>query len=185
MKKRICCFALALGLPLSALGAQETPALAAGARVRVLSPTLHCRSLETPTCHDKVVGTLVSLDSLNIVLRDEGGEVQNLPRVPGTRLDASAGGMCLHRGTCIGLGLVSGAAVGALVGWINYKSIGCPADDDLCSLYQLTVPAGAILGAVIGAVLPGEHWRETTAPAHLSIAPEGAGRFVVGVSVRF
>ena len=183
--KHICCFALALGLPFGALGAQETPALGAGARVRVLSPKLHCRGLETRPCYDKVVGTLASIDTLNIVLRDAGGEVRSLPRVPGTRLDVSAGGLCLHRGTCIGLGLVGGAAVGALVGWINYKSIGCPADDDLCDLYLLTVPAGAILGTIVGALLPGEHWRETNAPAHLSIGPEGAGRFVVGFSVRF
>src|SRR5260370_21071884 len=83
--KRICCyFALALGLPLGALGAQETPALAPGARVRV-----------TDRWRRGVVGSLETIDSATIVVRRHNGTTVVFPRARYTWLEVSGGpGVC-------------------------------------------------------------------------------------------
>ncbi len=169
---------------LGALYAQEAHPVALGARVRILSPEPSCRSVAQAGCYRKVVGTLTSLDSLSIVVRREDGEVLSLPRVSGTRLDVSTGqSLCIHRGSCIVLGFVGGAAVGELVWTLILKPHEYCVDDP-CGLFELvSFSSGAVLGTIIGAVLPAEHWRQTTAPVHLGIAPEGARRFAVGVSL--
>lgn len=105
--------ALALALPPSFLDAQETPILAPGARVRVSIPKSPC-SDAAPRCYRKVVGTLTSVDSLNIIVRSaEDSAELSLPLVPGTQLDISRGpGPCFQRrGTCVSLGFLSGAYV--------------------------------------------------------------------------
>src|SRR5438552_17007867 len=82
--------ALSLGLPLGAVHAQDSVPLASGARIRVSTPTPDCEELSTAFCPRRsVTGTLTSIDSLNIVLRDEHGAVVNVPRLAGTRLDVS------------------------------------------------------------------------------------------------
>jgi hypothetical protein len=72
MKPLRICIALSLGLPLGPLHAQDTTALVPGARVRVDTPTPGCDELSTSSCpHRSVVGTLSSIDSQTIELRDE------------------------------------------------------------------------------------------------------------------
>ena len=123
--KRICCFALALGVPLGALGAQEAPALGAGARVRVLAPKPVCTYREEAPCYRTVVGSLESIDSASIVIRRENGETVNVSRAPGTRLDVNTHrGTCSERrGACVVLGLFGGAGLGAVVGWLAAWSV--------------------------------------------------------------
>src|SRR5439155_323357 len=104
--KRICsCFALALGLPLGALGAQETPALAPGVRVRVTAPD---------GWRDVGPGSLEAIDSATIVVRRANGTTVAFPRERGTQLEVSWGpGACsggARRGGCIALGFLGGAA---------------------------------------------------------------------------
>src|SRR5437773_10052110 len=106
--KRICSrFALALGLPLGALGAQETPALAPGVRVRVTAPD---------GWRDVGPGSLEAIDSATIVVRRANGTTVAFPRERGTQLEVSWGpGACsggARRGGCIALGLLGGAALG-------------------------------------------------------------------------
>jgi hypothetical protein len=147
---------------LGPLSAQQTPTLTPGTRVRVGS----------------VVGTLVSIDSASIVLRRPNGRVASLPRRQGTRVDVSAGpGRCSpgHRGTCLLIGFLGGAALGAGVGAIavrNCRAALSPTDWDLCPFWYFgTVPAGVLVGTIVGATIGGEHWRRAGIPVHLSLAP--------------
>src|SRR5438876_1185444 len=117
MKRICCCLALALGLPLGALGAQETPAVAAGTRVRVTAPD---------GWRDVGPGGLEAIDSATIVVRRANGTTVAFPRERGTRLEVSRGpGACSggRRVRCVALGFLGGAGVGALAGAIAYK--GC------------------------------------------------------------
>jgi hypothetical protein len=59
-------------------------------------------------------------------------------------------------------------------------------DNDLCNLYYLvTVPAGAGLGALLGALVRTERWEAVTAPgASLQVWPL-PGRTTVVVTGRF
>ena len=188
--KRICCLALALGLPLGTLSAQETRALAAGVRVRVLGPKPVCNYPEEAPCYRKVVGSLQSIDSASIVIRREDGETVSVSRAPGTRLDVSNGrGAC--GAPCIGLGFLGGAGLGALVGWISVQAQGGTGPGSYCSdspcglVVLFTVPAGAVLGTIVGALLKKEHWKAVEPPARIGVGPVGPGRFAAGLSLRF
>src|SRR2546425_1182692 len=152
--KRICSsFALALGLPLSALGAQEAPAVAAGTRVRVTAPD---------GWRDVGPGSLEAIDSATIVVRRANGTTVAFPRERGTRLDVSGGpGACSggHRGRCIALGFLGGAALGALAGGVLepdcFRLLGR-------LVFLRTLPAGAVLGTIVGADVGGERSEEHT-----------------------
>src|SRR5437660_12382676 len=76
-------------------------------------------------------------------------------------------------GTLVGLG------AGAIVGG------GCNGDE-LCGIqYVFTIPAGALVGLIVGSVIGGEHWDRADVPATVTFRPEGSGRVAVGVSLRF
>lgn len=190
--KCIWCCALALGLPLGALGGQETPPLAPGARVRVIAPNLVCNHPGAAPCYRKVVGSLESIDSAIIVVRRESGETVNVPRAPGTLLDVSTsrGACSRHRGGCVALGFLGGVGVGALVGWISVQAQGGASgpncSENPCELvYLLTLPAGAVLGTIVGAVVGGDHWENVQPPVRVGLWPDGPGRLALGVSVPF
>src|SRR5205809_1420163 len=174
--KRICSrFALALGLPLGALGAQETPALAPGVRVRVTAPD---------GWRDVGPGSLEAIDSATIVVRRANGTTVAFPRERGTRLEVSGGpGACSggHRGGCVALGFLGGAALGVLAPVVSSGTC----RRLVCRLVVVTVPAGVVLGTIVGAVVGGEHWRTVEPPAWISVGPVGPGRFAVGLSVQF
>jgi hypothetical protein len=180
MKRICCCFALALGLPLGALSAQEAPVPAPGTRVRVTTPDGRV-----------VVGSLESIDSATILVRRNDSTTVAFSREPATGLDVSAGpGMCSagRRGGCVFLGFFGGAALGALAGSVSVHSAKSSGNcgEGLCGLvYLVTVPAGAVVGAVVGAIVGGEHWKNADLPARLSVTPDGSGRFAVGLSLQF
>src|SRR5437773_10478046 len=175
--KRICSrFALALGLPLGALGAQETPALAPGVRVRVTAPD---------GWRDVGPGSLEAIDSATIVVRRANGTTVAFPRERGTQLEVSWGpGACsggARRGGCIALGFLGGAALGIPAGFVWVRSSSCR---ELCGVALVfTVPAGAALGTIVSAVVGGEHWRSVEPPARISVGPLGPGRVAVGPAV--
>lgn len=170
--KWTCCLAFTLAFPLGAPAAQEPPTLAPGTRVRVTSQD------------GRAVGTLESIDSASIVVRRQNGRLANLSRGPGTRVDVSAGpGTCSpgHRGTCVLVGFLGGAALGFGVGALAVSSC----DDVLCALYYfLTVPAGAVVGTLVGAVVGGEHWNRAELPVRVSLAPGVPGAMQPGRAVR-
>jgi len=181
--RRVFCFAIVLALPLGALGAQETPVVTAGTRVRVTAP--HGR---------RVVGNLATVDSATIVLQRANGTTVTFPRERGTRLDVSQGrGACSGaRGNCVAIGFLGGAALGALAGFVSVQSHGganspdCADNGVPCTLvFLFAVPAGAVVGTVVGAVVGGEHWSRADLPARLSLGPDASGRFAVGLSLHF
>ena len=186
MKRIRACFALVLGLPLGAVGAQETPALAPGTRVRVTQPEGDLHRGEGWTF--SVVGVLESIDSARIVVRDANGTLA-VPRERGTRLYVSAGpGSCSgdRRGGCVAIGLFGGAAVGALAGFVYIKARGNGCVDQPCELiYLFTVPIGALVGTVVGAGVGGEQWNRVDHPVRFGLGPGGSGRLALGVSVQF
>src|SRR5881628_477976 len=171
--KRICHVVLALALPLSTSPAQQTPSLAVGSRVRVGTPSR------------RVVGTLESVDSASIVVRRQNGATVALQREPGTRINLSTGpGMCSpgRRGSCVAIGFLGGAVVGLGVGAILVSDC----NDELCGLlYLVTVPAGALVGTIVGAVVGGEHWERGDQPVRLSLAPGPTGETRLGVRLSF
>ena len=117
---RWCCAAVALTLQLGTVSAQQASLLAPGARVRVVRPDPGCGAPGAFWCRRwKVVGTLASVDSVTVVVRNEEGRTENVPRVSGIQLDVSDGpGFCggRRRASCVGAGLIGGAALGTLVG---------------------------------------------------------------------
>ncbi|HYL22333.1 MAG TPA: hypothetical protein VEU74_11270 [Gemmatimonadales bacterium] len=135
-----------------------------------------------------MVGTLSSIDSQTIELRDERGAVVNVSRVPGTRLDLSTGsGACgRKRGECVALGFLGGAGAGALVGFLSVESQGGAraCGENLCELiYWFTIPIGAVVGAIVGGVVGGEHWKTVDAPVRVGLRPDGR-RLALAFSVR-
>src|SRR2546427_7631266 len=88
----ICCIVvLLLSLPLGKLSAQDILALAPGARVPVTAPVPDCEPREARFCpRRQEIGTLVSIDSLTILMNDAIGIRRALPRGPYTRLNLSA-----------------------------------------------------------------------------------------------
>jgi hypothetical protein len=68
--RHICCtVVLVVSLPLDHLSAQDTLTLAPGVRVRVTAPARDCEPSKARFCPRRCeVGTLVSIDSLTIVL---------------------------------------------------------------------------------------------------------------------
>ena len=172
--QRICCLAVTVLLPLGAPAAQEAPTLAPGSRVRVTIP------------NRTVVGMLESIDSATIVVRRQNGSVVNLERAGRTRLDVSAGpGSCGagRRVGCIALGFLGGAGVGLGVGALYVSN----ADYEYAAFsYLLTVPAGALVGTIVGAAVGGERWRQAEIPLRLTFAPGGPGDAArVGARLRF
>src|SRR2546425_3199454 len=124
----ICCVVvLLLSLPVGNLSAQDILALAPGARVRVTAPVPDCEPREARFCpRRQEIGTLVSIDSLTIVMNDAKGIRRELPRGPYTRLDLSAGsGACGgHPRGCVRPRLLRGAAPGAAAGFFSVQSPG-------------------------------------------------------------
>lgn len=181
-------FTVALSLQLNALSAQETPALVLGVRVRVVRPDPGCGAPGAFWCRRwKVVGTLASVDSLTVVVRNQDGRSENVPRVPGIQLDVSQGpGLCgRHRVPCVGAGLIGGGALGTLYGaiWAHAHRTSCAENCGL--VYFVSVPVGAALGTLVGAMIGGEHWAPTPLPARLSVAPSNHARFLLGLSMQF
>jgi hypothetical protein len=176
------CLTVALALPLAALSAQEARVLQSGARVRV-------RNDDRFTSR-RVVGALESIDSSTIIVLRDNGERVSVPRLPGTRLDVSAGrGMCGEgrRSNCLVIGFLGGAAVGALAGIPLKNGSRCGGETGLpCAfIYLATVPLGALVGTMVGLTVGDEQWHRAELPARLSVGPDGSGRFVIGLSVAF
>lgn len=174
MKYVLCVFSF-LVLCREAAVAQEPVVPTLGTRVRVTTETR------------RATGTLESVDSTTIVVRTRNGSTVAFPRQSDYALDVSGGpGMCGEgrRFGCVAMGFLGGGLAGIGVGAL-YVS-GC--NDELCGLiYLVTVPAGALVGTVIGAVIGREHWNPADLPAHAYVVPEAAGdrRIQLGVRLQF
>lgn len=153
---RWICFAIAFALPIGPSEAQDTPPLVPGARVRVITPD------------GRVVGTLESIDSASLQVRAHSGTV-NLATRRITHMDVSAGpGICSpgHRGTCILVGSLVGAGLGVALGAIWGKG-----SEDAGMAYLMTVPAGVLVGTIVGVFVGPEHWRHAAVPVRVTVTP--------------
>ena len=119
-------------------------------------------------------------------MRRSNGALTKFARAPRPRLDVSTGaGMCREgrRAACVIGGFLGGALVGLGAGAI--VGSGCNGDE-LCGIqYVFTIPAGALVGTIVGSVVGGEHWDRVDVPATVTFRPERSGRVSVGVSLRF
>lgn len=155
------CLALALALPTGTLAGQLAP-IARGTRVRVTSPN-------GPMAPYRVTGTLESINDASIVVLQGNGRATTLTRGEGSRMEVSAGpGTCgRQRAGCVLLGFVGGVLVGFGAG-----AVSCGKRPTECYAPILTVPAGALVGIIIGATVGGERWKKVAElPTRLSLAP--------------
>lgn len=169
MKHIVCVLGL-LAPPLHAVVAQAPLIPELGSRVRVATD----RQLAT--------GTLESVDNTRIVVRDGNGKTVEFPRAAHPDLAVSAGpGMCARRFRCVALGFLGGGLVGLGAG----AAAGSGNNDAF--YYLATTPLGALVGAVVGAVLPGERWKQGALPALTYVVPEASGerRIRLGLQLRF
>jgi hypothetical protein len=146
-----------LGLTCPAvIGAQQASPLAPGARVRV-------RIAPSGRHH---TGTLLSLrnDTLTLDRAGRDGAIA-LPLTDVTQLERSLGpGRCRTRGArleCAVLGTLTGAVVG---GAILYQLTTCTECDSSGIGVLLGVPAGAVLGLLVGLYVGGERWERLPVP---------------------
>jgi hypothetical protein len=157
--------ALLASAPHTPLSAQETSAFQVGARIRVWS--------SAPETTGRVARVL-KVRSDTLLLEAERPLAQlAVPVRTLTRLELSRGRGAPVAGTVVGLvvGVAAGAAAGALVGALSVaharSSNNCP-DGNCGFVYLGTVPAGALVGLVAGAVvghrLGREHWTAVPLP---------------------
>src|SRR2546426_3971985 len=154
---RHCAFAVVLSLAVNGLPAQDPPAPAPGDRVRV------------PSADRRATGTLESIDGDTIVVRRSNGALTKFARAPRPRLDVSTGvGMCGQgrRAACVIGGFLGGALVGLGAGAI--AGGGCNGDE-LCGIqYVFTIPAGALVGTIVGSRVRGEQLDRVEVPPTLA-----------------
>lgn len=164
---------LQLALPQSIHG-QQQGRLQPGERVRVVAPAAGVS--------DPIAGTVVELrrDTLTMQLgsRTRPTAVQvSIPVTAVTRLERSAGAR--NRVANGVLGVVAGTGLGAVAGQLHYRmqsyqvtEVGEEREGRESLRTELTV-AGAVIGTVVGVLLPGERWRRV--PVLGSLTAGGSG----------
>lgn len=180
--------ALVLGVAILATdrsaAAEEAEALVSGSRVRIT------------TAEDRVVGRRVALRGETIVLERARGETLHVRRAdvlglevsqrPSRRGRGASLGALAGMGAAVAIGLAGGQDCASSPGpatWANFTET---LDSNLCLNRTeagflsgiLTVPVGALLGAVIA---PGEKWRPAGA-AELAVQADASG--ARGLTVR-
>ena len=165
------------GLPLLAQGSSLSP----GSRIRGRLP---CGpGVAMPPC-GTVVGRLIAPVGDSLVLQDERGVTRRIDLTAGVGLERSVGS---RRHTLLGLG------VGGLVGLGTGAALasGCTRggrgeDDGFCNLhYLVSVPVGAGLGALVGALIRTERWESVALPQFTLQVRPLARRTTVAVTLRF
>jgi hypothetical protein len=155
------------GIPLSAQVSTASP----GDRVRVRLP---CAPADGPQACAVIAGRLVAPATDSLVLEDEHGMTRRIDVQAGTVLERSVGS---RRHTLLGLGIGALVGVGTGAALVSGCTQGGRGEDDgLCNLYYFgSIPAGAGLGALVGALIRTERWE---------VLPL-AGRTAVGFTLRF
>ncbi len=186
----IAAFAVVL-LPLPASAQNVGPAgaaLPAGTRIRAtLATSFH-----------PVVGEVIALRADTLVMRSEStGDTIAVPVGQVFRLEVSEGTRTFRRQGAK-IGLVTGLAIGAIVGVVSHRDAGCGGEGamlciDLGPGVDMTFGAviGGAAGALVGALLgsyPIEVWKRTDSldgRQRLGIAPSPRGGIVLTTSFAF
>jgi len=170
----------ALLLPSASLPAQ-VPAVPPGARVRVQHP---CGVADPARACMTLIGRALRPVGDSLLVEDEHGRIRGVDLLSAARLERSTG---YRRHTLLGLGLgaLAGLGSGALLA-SECTQGGRGEDDGMCNLYYLiTIPAGAGVGTLVGALTPTERWETVSASgAALRVWP-GVDRTTVVVTGRF
>ena len=157
----------------------QAPTLTPGSRVRVWPA---CPASTPARACSPVIGQFLGFQGDSLLIQEDGGPPRVIPGDPAMRLEVSAG----RRGhTLLGLGVgtLTGLATGAAL--VSSCTTGSE-DDGLCNIYYLiTVPAGAGLGSILGALIRTDRWQSVAASRiSLNILPM-PHRVSVTLGVRF
>ena len=155
---------LALGLASVAAG-QET-FVSPGERIRVKHA---CEGDAKPAPCQPVVGKVRAVEGDTIVLDQDGDGERRLVLGPAAQVELS-GGRHGHALAGLGLGILAGVAVG-VIGDQSCRS--SSTEPEWCAFwYVFTVPSGALLGVITGALTKSEKWRTVKQPtARLELLP--------------
>lgn len=171
---------MALLLPPVSLSAQVA-AVPPGARVRVQHP---CGVADSARACTTLIGRALRPVGDSLLVEDEHGVIRGVALLSGARLERSAG---YRRHTLLGLGLgaLAGLGSGALLA-SGCTQGGRGEDDGLCNLhYLISIPAGAAVGALVGALIRTERWETVSASGAALRIWSGVDRTTVVVTARF
>ena len=163
--------------PLVTISSQELPPLKPGDRIRATAPTLSPSPL---------VGTVVAFEA-NSLMVQRGTGTRRLSLASLTRLEMSQGRRS-HAALGAGVGLLVGAGVGAVIG-SGCKAIIVPVSSEGgCIAVGAAVigGAGALVGAVTGALVRTERWAEVPLDRlRVSFTSDRGGALKIRASLRF
>jgi len=168
----------------------QTPdSLVKGQRVRVVS-RCEVASDQAPVCREggplrTYTGQLETLDGGNLHIRAQSNNAEFvIPTAFITRLSIGVGTRG-HFWAGAGIGLLSGALIGGVIGSTTQFCISeCSPEDKATGVgVILGAPAGFLLGGVIGTLIRSDRWRLVSINDHpISVAPRlGARGFTVDV----
>ena len=147
--------ALMLALGLASVAAGQEAIVSPGERIRVKHA---CEGEAKPAPCQPAVGKVRAVVGDTILLDDGGNGERRLVLGPASQIELSSGRHG-HALLGFGLGILAGAAVGALSVRDCQNSHTGSDMGGLCVLqYFVTVPAGALTGIIVGAVLKKEKW---------------------------
>jgi hypothetical protein len=178
MRTVILALALSVLVSNADLGAQATPPLEPGSRIRVRAPDAGANKLV-----GAYLGTVA--DTLRVQM-EELSSVRSIPFSSVVALEASRGRKS-NALKGMGLGFVGGAGAGLVVGLAVDRG-----DDDASRLQLIGLGAGffgacgAVVGLLTGAMITSERWEEVPLErVRASFAPQHDGRRRIGLSVAF
>jgi hypothetical protein len=164
--------------PLATIASQQSPAVKAGDRVRVIAPSVS---------GSPFVGTLVALEADSLVVHDTVN-TWRLSLASVEQVDLSRGRKS-HALLGAGIGLLVGAGVGALAGssceQVMYDT-GITQGECIAIGAAAFGAAGALLGAVTGALVRTERWAQVPLDRlKVSLAPANGRALTFSVAFRF
>ena len=163
--------------PLVTIASQELPPLKPGDRIRATAPTFSPGPL---------VGTVVAFEAESLMVQG-GTRTWRLSRASLTGLDVSQGRRS-HAGLGAGIGLLVGAGVGALIGSGCDVIEGPVSSEAGCIAIGAAVfgGAGALVGAVTGALVRTERWAEVPLDRlRVGFTSDGGRALKLRASLRF
>lgn len=165
---------LSLSLPLHA----QDSTLAPGTRVRILSA---CDTTAADADCDVLKGKLLSRTGNDLLIQGADGTEHRVTLSSNVQAQRSAG---YRRHTLLGLGI--GSAVGLATGIVLLADCTTGDEDDaLCGPRLIAVPAGMVLGTLVGFLTRSERWEEVSeSRTSLHIRPVN-GRTTLGLAIRF
>jgi hypothetical protein len=145
-----------------------------GERIRVKHA---CEGDAKPAPCKPVIGKVRAVEGDTIVLDQDGDGERRLVLGPAASVELS-GGRHGHALAGLGLGILAGVAVGA-IGDQSCRS--SSSEPEWCAFwYVFTVPSGALIGVITGALTKSEKWRTVSRPTARfqvlpGVTPDGVG----------